>query len=337
MNLAWHIDRLRKMSVPEVYKRIWEHLCIYYSRVKYHDPSQWPYSRFSLDDRSFVLHSLPSIMVANDWKHYWIYDTEFDLTKPLNWHISAQKNGHWPACHYSRINYRPGNPYGDVRINWELNRLQFLPAMAITDEDLSKSIISDWLTKNQYLHGPGYIASMEVALRWFSIYWAVCLFKQPLETSFQRSLTGLAIASGKFIESRLSTYSSAGNHLIVEAVGLFWLGKAMENHELGTRWINKSREILWEQICRQIHPDGTNQEQSFWYLGFVLDAIFHYFLLEEREMIPATVLERIEKVLEFVNDVTLKDGCFPDYGDRDDGFVFRLNAGYEESPFKGLL
>lgn len=35
MNLAWHIDRLRKMSVPEVYKRIREHLCIYQRRSSY--------------------------------------------------------------------------------------------------------------------------------------------------------------------------------------------------------------------------------------------------------------------------------------------------------------
>jgi Heparinase II/III-like protein/Heparinase II/III N-terminus len=337
INLTWYLDRLRKMGLPEVLKRFREHLGIYCSRIKYRNPAQWPYSRFSDDNTTLALHSLPGIATTNDWRHYWTYNAEFDLTKPLDWYFSDDGGSRWPACHYARIDYRPGNPFGDVRINWELNRLQFLPAMAVTDENLAKSILKDWLEKNPYLHGPGYLASMEVALRWFSIYWAVCLFKKQIDTSFLRALTGLAVASGKFIEGRLSTHSSAGNHLIIEAVGLYWLGKALENNQHGVQWISKAREILWEQTIRQINPDGSNQEQSFWYHGFVLDALLHYLLLEERAMIPGEVWERIEKMLEFVNEMTLPDGSFPDYGDRDDGLIFRIRGDYDESPFPGLL
>ena len=325
------------MSLAEVFKRLIENLNIYRSRIKYRNPAQWPYSRFSIDNVTLTLHPLPGITTTNDWKHYRIYNAEFDLTKPFDWYFSDDGGSRWPACHYAKIDYRSGNTYGDVRINWELNRLQFLPAMAVTDEDLAKNIIKDWLEKNPYLHGPGYVASMEVALRWFSIYWAVCLFKKQLDASFRRALAGLAVASGKFIESRLSTHSSAGNHLIIEAVGLYWLGKALENSQPGIQWIYKAREVLWEQTIRQINPDGSNQEQSFWYHGFVLDALLHYLLLEERAMIPVKVWERIEKMLEFVNEMTLPDGLFPDYGDRDDGFVFRLHGTYHRSPFSSLL
>jgi hypothetical protein len=147
----------------------------------------------------------------------------------------------------------------------------------------------------------------------------------------------LAVASGKFIENRLSTHSSAGNHLIVEAVGLFWIGCALEGSDMASRWMQKSRLILREQVCRQIHPDGTNQEQSFWYLGFVLDALFHYFLLEKEELIPDEVRDRLERMIDFVAQTTSPDGSFPDYGDRDDGFVFRIDDDYVEYPFPGLL
>jgi len=275
MNLTWYLNRLKKMSLAEVYKRFGEYLGIYYSRIKYRDPFQWPYRRFARDDIALVLNSLSGVPVADDWKHYRIYNTEFDLTGPIDWYFSDNSGKRWPACHYARINYRPGNPYGDVRVNWELSRLQFLPAMAATDEDLAKSILADWLVKNSYLHGPGYLASMEVALRWVSIYWAVCLFKEPIDASLRQDLAGLAIASGKFIESRLSTHSSAGNHLIVEAVGLFWIGKALQKEKIGKKWLRKAQEILWKQTLIQLNPDGTSQEQSFWYLGFVLDALFH--------------------------------------------------------------
>ena len=161
------------MSLAEVFKRLIENLNIYCSRIKYRNPAQWPYSRFSDDNATLALHSLPGIATTNDWRHYWTYNAEFDLTKPLDWYFSDDGGLRWPACHYAKIDYRPGNPFGDVRINWELNRMQFLPAIAVTDEDLAKSILADWLIKNPYLHGPSYLSSMEVALRWISIYRAV--------------------------------------------------------------------------------------------------------------------------------------------------------------------
>ena len=325
------------MSPAEVIKRLVELSGIYYSQIKYRNPSKWPYRRFAPEGISLKFHVLPGCQLANDWEYYQVYNNNFDLTKRLDWYFSDQDNIRWPVCHYSKVNYRPGNPYGDVRINWELNRLQFLPVMAVSDEKLAKSIIKEWITENPFVHGPAYIASMEVALRWMSIYWAACLFKQPLEKPFELDLIGLAVASGKFIENRLSTHSSAGNHLIIEAAGLFWIGKALEGSKVGDQWIDKARNILKEQVPKQINPDGSNQEQSFWYLGFVLDALFHYFLLEDHTKIPLEIRNRVEKMLEFVNDLTLPDGSFPDYGDRDDGFIFRINGNYDESPFLGLL
>ncbi len=326
------------MEMSEVLKRFIKYINTNISRIRYRDPAKCRYDSLARKDTILILRALPGFAVPVDWKHYWIYNFEFDLTKPFNWHFSENSgNNQWPKCHYSGINYRPGNPHGDVRINWELNRLQFLPAIAISDAKLAECILTDWLEKNPYLHGPAYLASMEVALRWISIYWAICLFKQPISASIEKALTGLAVGVGKFIESRLSTGSSAGNHLIVETVGLFWLGKSLENNKLGIRWISKARRILWEQIKRQINPDGSNREQSFWYLGFVIDALLHYVLLEEREKIPTEVRHRIEKALEFTHDMILPDGLFPDYGDRDDGVVFRLNGHYENSPFPGLL
>ena len=272
-----------------------------------------------------------------NWKRYAIYDSHVDLTQSIDWFLSDIPGNHWPISHYATIDYRPGNPHGDVRINWELNRLQFLPAMVAKNEDLARKIIIDWLDKNRFMHGPAYIASMEVALRWISIYRAVCLFKKPLETPLRQKLSGLAVASGKFIERRLSTHSSTGNHLIVESVGLFWIAKGLEGSRLGRRWIEKARTIVWKEIVNQIHPDGSSKEQSFWYLGFVLDAILNYYLLEKRQAIPEEVWARVGRALSFIKELTLPDGSYPDFGDRDDGYVFRPISHYANSFFPRLI
>ena len=45
----------------------------------------------------------------------------------------------------------------------------------------------------------------------------------------------------------------------------------------------------------------------------------------------------MKKAIEFIDNLTLPDGSYPDFGDRDDGFVFRIDGTYDESPFPGLL
>jgi len=328
---------MRKMSVKELPGRVIERIVTHASWLTFICLKR-PYSHFA-PDKSIVLLPLPGVRIPVDPKMYDVYRRTIDLMGPVDWYSAEGKsrNSSWPTSYYANIDYKPGNPWGDIRMNWELNRLQFLPAMAVLDEVRAQQLLQDWLEKTPYLQGPSYVSPMEVAIRWISIYWAICLMTKPLDRQLKRNIEGLCAASGRFIEKRLSTHSSAGNHLIVEAVGLFWLGKALESTKQGIAWLSKGRQILWDQALRQILPDGTGREQSFWYLGFVLDALFHYLLLEDRKLVPQEVLHRIENALDFVDAMILPDGSFFDYGDRDDGSIFRSDWRYEESPFPSLL
>jgi hypothetical protein len=50
MNPVWYINRLGKMSVPEMLKRTGEQFQIYWSRIKHRKPDHWPYARFADGD-----------------------------------------------------------------------------------------------------------------------------------------------------------------------------------------------------------------------------------------------------------------------------------------------
>ena len=337
MTLTWYINRLRKMGTVEVAKKLAEYSTIWLSRVKYRDPLKWPYKRFAKARSDMVIDPLPGDAGGFNHQAVRIFSESIDTTQPIDWQRSDHSNTRWPVQYWSTINYRPGNPFGDIRKNWELNRLQFLPHLSLTEPKIAISILKSWLQHNPYLYGPAYISSMEVALRWISIHRSVCLMNHYLDATLRKDVLGLAVASGKYILSRLSTRSSAGNHLIVEAVGLFWIGKALGRDSIGKRWCEKARRILWRQIPAQINPDGTGKEQSFWYLGFVLDAVFHYLLLEKRSQIPPDFLLLIERALEFIDATVLPNGTYFDFGDRDDGYVFRADEQYREPLFNGLL
>ena len=337
MKISWYYYRLRKMHLSEILKRVDEYIYIYKTKIKYRNPQKWPYSRFSNNLSGIVLKKLPKEEIKLNWQNYHIYNKPFDLTKKIEWYFTEAKQICWPKIFYNDIDYRPGNPYGDIRINWELNRLQFIPLIATDNEELAKKILKSWLKETPYLYGPSYVSSMEVALRWISVYWGVCLLSNPIEKSLSRELTGLAVASGIFIENRLSTHSSAGNHILVEAVGLFWIATALQSNACSNKWRTLARNLIWEQTLRQLNFDGSPKEQSFWYLGFVLDALFYYFLIEDISIIPKDILIRVEKSLGFISNTTLLDGTFPDYGDRDDGYVGHIDDDYKRSPFVDLL
>jgi len=209
MNLQWYLNRLRKMSIPEILKRIKEYIYIYRYRIKYRNIEEWPYKRFAENTANILLHPLPGCYLEHDWTRFRIYNRFFDLTGELDWYFTENKRLRWPGDYYSTINYQQGNSYGDIRINWELNRLQFLPLMAAQKQDLACSILQSWLDNNPYLYGPAYVSSMEVALRWISVYRAICLFPKSIDDSLMADLTGLARATGTFIENRLSTNSKA--------------------------------------------------------------------------------------------------------------------------------
>jgi hypothetical protein len=143
MNLNWYLNRLRKMTFLEIVNRCFESGQVYWSRLKYRHARNWPYERFARNNVELALCAMPAIQedATCNWKRYAIFALHVDLTQPINWFFSDIPGGQWPNSHYATIDYRPGNPHGDVRVNWELNRLQFLPAMVAKNEDLARKII----------------------------------------------------------------------------------------------------------------------------------------------------------------------------------------------------
>ncbi|GAG88281.1 unnamed protein product [marine sediment metagenome] len=229
--MNWLLARISKMTIGEVITRGHKYVFNYFDSLKFRDPGKWPYSKIGNGLRISFFPLLKPLS-THELGEFQIFDRAIDLTSPIDWFDSINGN-RWSNSISSKIKYRPGNHVGDIRFNWELNRLQFLPLLALTNEDRTIFFISDWLDKNKYLHGPSYLSSLEVALRWISLYRAVCFLEKPTPESLTNNLTGLAVASGDFIEKRLSTHSSAGNHLILEAIGLFWIGKSLEKKGKG--------------------------------------------------------------------------------------------------------
>ncbi len=252
---------------------------------------------------------------------------------PEFWHTDHLFGRVWPMQPTGRIGYRPGNPIGDVRIVWELNRLQHLVVLgsivAGGGEKGSRAAhlvdaqLRSWTSANPRGTGVNHASAMEQALRIVSVTHAFDLARPLLPASSRRLVAELVLTHAADVERRLSLFSSAGNHTIAECVGLLYAGTLFPEHPRADRWARTGRELLRTEGARQVNADGGGMEQATWYLLFVADLLgLAQALLAHRAQRPIPELDgAVARARDFL-------GCFgsgardlPAIGDGDGGYA----------------
>ena len=141
-----------------------------------------------------------------------------------------------------------------------------------------------------------------------------------------------------FISRNFSRHSSANNHLIGEACGLF-VGALCFTFKESAQWIGTSTRILEEEVLRQVWADGVDKEQAISYQSFVFDFLLIAALLGRRNGrdFSGRYWERLEKMADFVSSLIDGKGDVPQIGDEDDGYVAVLSHEPEFKLFRSLL
>ena len=241
-----------------------------------------------------------------------------------------------PALHWSRIAFLDPCVAGDCKFTWELNRHQYFitlgRAYAITGDDRYASLMTDhlgsWMEDNPPKYGINWSSSLELAFRAIAWIWALSLVRQsPRLTGrlYVRALKYLYLHA-RHIEGNLSTYFSPNTHLTGEALGLLYVGTAFPAFRRARRWRALGRQILLEQLDRQIFGDGVYFEQSTYYHRYTTDFYLHALLLtdstegRQHDVIRA----KLDPLLDYVLSMTRPDGTSPLIGDDDGGRLVML-------------
>lgn len=266
---------------------------------------------------------------------------------PTNWHFDPISGSKSARSHWSRINHLDYQLVADHKVVWELNRHQWLldlgKAYQFTrNERYAVSfarLLNEWLNENPHGIGINWANSLEISIRLISWCWAVCLFRGSSALSgplFNRILVSIR-QHASHIERYLSTHSP-NTHLTGEALGLFYAGTLFQELPEAKTWRRKGEAILEREASRQIHPDGVYFEQSTCYQYYTLEFYLHYIVLSLRNGfdVPQVVLERCEKMLEFLSAIRFPDGDVPQIGDADGGWLAPLVARDRED-FRGLF
>ncbi len=268
--------------------------------------------------------------------------------EPIPWHTDPLTGFYWDCFReYSSSELNPASG-ADVRVAWEIARMQHLPLLAIAHSsapaELRRRLVREFVDQVIDFHystpppyGIHWASGLEAGIRTANIVLALCLFSasgakfdsQDLEAVF-----GCVLDHLKFcVENPDRRSFLTHNHYLVQLCGTV-IGTAIIDDEITEEVFNSSStrqdaaEELCREICEQFHPDGSNFEGSTGYHLFVSQAAA-YGLAVLRSNLPETpglkdALDRIGAAGEFLDAVTSDSGRIPMIGDFDGSRLFLI-------------
>ena len=268
--------------------------------------------------------------------------------RPVDWHHDPVSGRRAPRVHWSLIDPLDAASVGDSKVIWELNRHQWLVRLGQAyrlDGDTRYSTtfadtIQDWMKHNPPGIGINWASSLEVAMRLIAWCWALVLFHDaaalaPEQRTEMRAWIGIHAAH---VESYLSHSFSPNTHLTGEALGLYYAGTVFPELDADGRWRRRGREILLNELPKQVYEDGVYFEQSTCYQRYTLEIYLHFILLSRinDEHLPPFVAERVQGLTDWLLAVQHPDGSMPRIGDEDGGWLLPL-AVRESDDFRGVF
>lgn len=264
-----------------------------------------------------------------------------DLGDPIDWNRDHGSGRKAPLRFAPLVDYRDYRVTGDAKVVWEPNRHHHLVVLgrayrATGDGRYASAVVEQlesWLAQCPFGRGMNWRSPLELAIRLINWVWAIDLIRESglVTGKFQSRLRHAAYLHLWEITRKYSRGSSANNHRIGEAAGVFIASSYFRELDRGRRWQRESRQILEAEIITQTYPDGGTREQAVGYHVFVLQFLLLAAIVARKtgEDFPEAYWSRLERMLEFLGILSEGGTALPMIGDSDDGYVLDLGDSRE--------
>ena len=306
---------------------------------------------------------------------------------PIDWQIDFKSGYRWSEKTWSK-KIKFGHQLGvDVKVPWELARMQHLPQLALscfssTLKEESKSRIKnefqnqvlDFIATNPPGYGVNWICPMDVAIRaanWLLAWNLFQVAQLHCSRHFEEFFAQSVYEHGLYIIENLEWMPDRANHYLANVSGLVFIAPSLPATEETDLWLAFAVQELIVEVERQFDEDGGNFEGSTSYHRLSAEMVYYATALvlglpEERlkklkfynhnlfknrrgkpELKPAPMKfyplesgitytpfpraywQRMERMAEFIRDITKPDGSIPQIGDNDSGRFFKLEPVYQ--------
>lgn len=207
--------------------------------------------------------------------------------KSIDWHIDFKSGYRWnPDSWYFDIKY--GDKAGvDIKVPWELARMQHLPqlARAYATESVSRPDDTrlnlyvfefrnqslDFISANPPRFGVNWSCTMDVAIRIANLLLAYDIFRSAgvvFDAEFDAIFSRSVREHGYHIVENLEWFKDfRGNHYLANLVGLIFVASYLPEDQRTNSWLQFAVQELLIEIQHQFNDEGSNFEGSTAYHG----------------------------------------------------------------------
>jgi hypothetical protein len=198
--------------------------------------------------------------------------------QPIDWQKDFKSGYRWSAKRWFKDQPFGHKPGVDIKVPWELGRLQHLAQMSLCaatlpefKEDLLiefKNQTLDFIASNPPRMGVNWACTMDTAIRAANMLIAFDIFKQLdsgniLDDVFKKIFSNFVYEHGVHIVNNLE-YSEklTANHYLANIAGLLFIAAYLDNTPETDLWLPFAVQELAREVRKQFHADGTCFEAS---------------------------------------------------------------------------
>lgn len=202
--------------------------------------------------------------------------------RPIDWQLDFKSGYRWRegewfgAVSYGRL------PGVDVKVPWELARMQHLPqlawayalaragtpgfAPADTYAREFRSQVLDFIATNPPEFGVNWVTAMDVGIRvanWLVAYDLFRAYGAAFDAPFQAELARSVHAHGRHLAANLEWNGGGrGNHYLADVAGLLFAGAYLPRSRRTDAWLAFAVQEMVGETLHQFTEDGANFEAS---------------------------------------------------------------------------
>jgi hypothetical protein len=361
--LRWRLNRLRCMTPAEISHRTLRSLSMHAERAGLlarepvpppelvPAPRPWIHASARVDAARYL--AAADRIAAGRLDIFALRDA--GLGSPPRWNRDPKTGLEAPLIYGKLLDYRDPGLVGDIKYLWEPSRHMHLVTLAqafalsgdVRYSGIIQQHLESWIDACPYRLGPHWASSLEAAVRLinWSVTWQLIggarspLFDNDRGARFRHRWLEAVYQHAQFVRSHFSLYSSANNHLIGEATGLFIAALTWPHWPRMRAWLPQAKAILERESLLQNAPDGVNREQAASYHQVTLDFLLLALMAGKANghWFSVSYESRLEAMLEYLASIIDVGGNVPMFGDSDDGLIVRLAQDEGFCRYRSLL
>jgi hypothetical protein len=247
------------------------------------------------------------------------------------WAADAFHSYRWPDKYFAFVDFVAADEHCDVKVPWELSRLQPLVWLAegyLLEPDSRDvhaarftAIAEDWIRSNRPGFGPNWTCAMEVAIRGLNLMLSAAVIGDGLSAA-TRELVVQSLADHYAYLSRFPELSDVpGNHYLTDLLGEVGLSMIVAPDAF-----DHAVAAFAAEADRQFEPDGCHIERAIVYHRLCTDmvSLAAAFAARQSGSAPVRILNVLQRAIRFAAFMADDSGQLPVLADCDSGQVFDL-------------